>query len=78
METIPHSRILISAPPGAGPDVVFDGPLCLSVLTSGTKWLQWWTGERRPDEATITEVHHLSLARLVEPIIKPVGATLQR
>lgn len=78
MVTVPHSWILINASPGAGPNSVLDGPLSLSALTSGIKWMQWWTGERRPAKATSTEVPHLSLRTtrveiLVEPIIKTCG-----
>ena len=61
MVTVPHSRILINVSPGAGLDIVLDVPLCLSVLTSGIKWMQCWTGERWPDIAAITQDHHLSL-----------------
>lgn len=56
MVTVPHSWILINASPGAGPNSVLDGPLSLSALTSGIKWMQRWTGERRPAKATSTEV----------------------
>lgn len=78
MVTVPHSWILINASPGAGPNSVLDGPLSLSALTSGIKWMQWWTGKRRPAKATSTEVPHLSLSTtrveiLVEPIIKTCG-----
>ena len=77
MVTLPHSRILISTSPGAKPDVVLDRPLCLSALTSGIKWIYWWTSERWPDKAAITEVHLSVCAACMEvpfeSIIKTCG-----
>lgn len=61
-------------PLGPEPDVVLDGFVCLSALTSRIKWMWWWSGERRPHKAAITEcfglifrVHYEALQRVLTP-----------